>query len=388
MFQAAEDSIGVHGVECSNMNKDASSTSSEFSSCSETSKKNYLQQSTANEQQQMCSDTTMTTTTTTEPVLLVDVWERYQQIQLIAEGTTCTVWMARKQQQQQQSSCVGEQQEQQQHVAVKVSTSPQHCAEFCNEVKLLRTVNHPNIVRMFDCSNQNNSDNQVSIVLEHLTGGDLLRQLPYTEDEAARVLYKLLSALQYLHHERGIVHRDIKPQNIMFDAATGEPKLIDLGLGRQLQDDLGETMSERVGSLLFMSPQVLQGSYTYKTDLWSVGALAYLMFSGRIPFGGDTEEEISQKILRGTPAPMKGPAWRRVSASAKALVLSLLTVDEDLRPTAAQAAAHEFFQQRGYCTTTTSSGSSSGLLQRNFACRCSAECACALPAPQQPPISI
>jgi calcium-dependent protein kinase len=126
----------------------------------------------------------------------------------------------------------------------------------------------------------------------------------------------------------------------MFENSTGEPKLIDFGLSK-----VGESlMHSRVGSLSTMSPDVIQGSYTAKADIWSVGVLAFILLSGKLPFDGDTFKQIAAKIVHGNYS-MKGPEWSSVSKPAKDFVRSLLTYEPSYRPTAAQALANPWLQR-------------------------------------------
>lgn len=287
----------------------------------------------------------------------------FEKVQLLGTGSTAKVYQVKSKLRQEplQDATIAASSSTTTYALKQVETADA-AAELHAEVQVLRRLDHPNIARVHEWYQQQQQDNKtvVSLVVEHLAGGDLLEQqpMPYKEDQAARVLRKILSAVSYLH-QKGIVHRDLKPANILLDCSGGgEPKIIDFGLSKQFnidtqQDSLEHAvMTEQVGSLLFMSPQVLQGQYNYKTDLWSIGVLAYVMLSGRFPFEGYTAEEITQQITSGRYAPMRGPAWRRVSRDAKEFCQALLTLEEKERPNALQALQLPFLQQQAQASTT------------------------------------
>ena len=125
--------------------------------------------------------------------------------------------------------------------------SPEFVIELENEISILRSMDHPNIVKaheVYKCKNK-----QIYIVLELCDGGDLYTRSPYTEREAARIVTKLLSAVNYMHKNH-IVHRDLKLENIMFedDSPTADIKVIDFGLSKKFSGQPG-LMTERVGTM-------------------------------------------------------------------------------------------------------------------------------------------
>jgi calcium-dependent protein kinase len=110
----------------------------------------------------------------------------------------------------------------------------------------------------------------------------------------ARVyLRKLLGACHHMHSQ-GVVHRDIKPENIMLDS-TGEIKLIDFGLSKKQKD--GKKMLKTVlGTPYYMAPEVLDGKYDSKCDIWALGVLLYVFMSGYLPFQGENRADVFYKI--------------------------------------------------------------------------------------------
>lgn len=146
------------------------------------------------------------------------------------------------------------------------------------EVKLLQSLDHPNIIRYLDSFIE---DNDLYIAVEWAEKGDLkyIVKRAIQEDshlEESRIweyISQIAEALAHMHEKR-IMHRDLKPANIFIDA-EGNLKLGDLGLGRAMSSQTLEAYS-RVGTPLYMSPEVLDGSgYDTKSDVWSLGCIAY-----------------------------------------------------------------------------------------------------------------
>lgn len=107
---------------------------------------------------------------------------------------------------------------------------------------------------------------------------------------------KLLSACNHMHSQ-GVVHRDIKPENIML-SKEGEIKLIDFGLSQRTQGN--KKLKTVAGTPYYMAPEVLEGHYDYKCDIWSLGVLLYVFMSGYLPFQGQGRNEVFNKILSGS----------------------------------------------------------------------------------------
>jgi len=162
---------------------------------------------------------------------------------------------------------------------------------------MLKKVDHPNIVEYFETY-----ENQhfLYLVMELCTGGELFdkndvylkNDHAYTEQEAARVTFKCLEALQHCH-AMGITHRDIKPENVMF-GKDGEVRLVDFGLAK----DSVLQMRSYAGTPFFMAPEVLDGCYTHKCDIWSLGCVLYMLNAGKLPFYGTSREEVFGKIRK------------------------------------------------------------------------------------------
>jgi serine/threonine protein kinase len=125
-----------------------------------------------------------------------------------------------------------------------------------------------------------------AIVMEMCNGGDLHTRQPYSQHDAATIMQQIPSAVAYLH-DRNIVHRDLKHENILFVSTDYiDVKLIDFGLARRYILK-GERHVAKCGTMYTMSPEAIQGSCSgSSTDLWSLGVIAYMLLSNEKPFWG------------------------------------------------------------------------------------------------------
>ena len=129
-------------------------------------------------------------------------------------------------------------------------------------------------------------------------------------------------ALCYLHNNK-ICHRDIKPENFLLFKEEDDSyiKLIDFGLSKRVSKN--EIMNSPNGTPYYIAPEVLKGSYTSQCDTWSMGVVLFIMLSGKPPFGGRSNKEIIDNVLKGS-FNFNNPAWNDVSKEAKDLIVKLL----------------------------------------------------------------
>ena len=160
---------------------------------------------------------------------------------------------------------------------------------FKNESKAISVLDHPNIVKVYDVSV---TDKLQFIVMEYIDGITLkeymeYRAQPLTYKETLHFITQVLAALQHAH-EKGIVHRDIKPQNIML-LADSTIKVMDFGIARFSRSE-NQTMTDKaIGSVHYISPEQAKGDTTdAKADIYSVGVMMYEMLSGKLPFESDS----------------------------------------------------------------------------------------------------
>jgi len=136
------------------------------------------------------------------------------------------------------------------------------------------------------------TDDHINLVLELLKGGELYRFLkvspPFSEDKCAKVIYKLLQAVSYIH-QKGILHRDIKPENLILRNKDDidDICIADFGLADYYNTD-GKYLFTRCGTPGYVAPELLHDKiYDYKIDIFSVGILMYLLITGHPPFEGN-----------------------------------------------------------------------------------------------------
>lgn len=209
-----------------------------------------------------------------------------------------------------------------------------------NEVCGLKKSNHPNIVKLFDFYE---TEQSIYIVMEYIKGGTLRNYIEthkkkITEKNAKKIIYYLLQAVDYLH-KSNIIHRDIKLDNIMLNDPKdlSSLKLIDFGLSAQFENYNGEFC----GTLLYMSPERLFiQNYTKESDIWSIGIIMHILLNGNHPFyhKGCTKEKFFNKVRDGEIVYSK-----RISAPAIDLLEHLLDPQQHLRYTASFALSHKWF---------------------------------------------
>lgn len=159
---------------------------------------------------------------------------------------------------------------------------------FKNESKAISILDHPNIVKVYDVSV---TDKLQYIVMEYVDGITLKEYLKQrggalTWKETVHFATQVLGALQHAH-SKGIIHRDVKPQNIML-LADGSIKMMDFGIARFSRAQSQTVSDKAIGSVHYISPEQAKGDKTdARTDIYSVGVMLYEMLSGRLPFDGD-----------------------------------------------------------------------------------------------------
>mmetsp|Transcript_130849 Transcript_130849/g.279952 ORF Transcript_130849/g.279952 Transcript_130849/m.279952 type:complete len:555 (+) Transcript_130849:79-1743(+) len=219
-------------------------------------------------------------------------------------------------------------------------------AQLQDEVENFLCMDHPHIVRLFDVYQ---SKTHLYLVMEAMAGGELFERVTklkrFEEKDAADAMWQMLLAVNYLHRHE-IVHRDIKLENFLYDDVEGcsesmHLKLIDFGFSKMCH--LAENMSAKCGTLAYVSPDVLRGSYTSQCDLWSLGVIGFIILSGYMPFSG-AEEKMSRAICGGNYT-WKPERWGGVSEEATHFVKSLLEVNPATRLTAGQALEHPWIQR-------------------------------------------
>ena len=192
-------------------------------------------------------------------------------------------------------------------VAVKVLRQelmhdPDLVRRFKNESKAISLLNHPNIVKVYDVSV---SENLQYIVMEYVDGMTLREYLnerggKLTSRETVHFISQILKALDHAHHN-GVVHRDIKPQNIML-LDNGQLRMMDFGIARISRAENQLTGGKAMGSVHYISPEQAKGDETdFTSDIYSVGVMMYEMLSGHLPFDADDVVEVAIKKISDKP---------------------------------------------------------------------------------------
>lgn len=209
------------------------------------------------------------------------------------------------------------------------------------EVDIMKKIDHPNCVRLFDMYQ---SKKKIYIVLELLTGGELFDRIVqkgnYSEAEAASLTKTLLETLKYLH-SINIVHRDLKPENLLYSTPSlnSEIKITDFGLAKT-KDDGKNNLHTACGTPGYVAPEVLIGAhYGAAVDIWSVGVILYILLCGFPPFYDESTRELYKQIRKGKFS-FPAPYWTEISDSAKDVVKKCLTVDPEKRATPDELLAH------------------------------------------------
>ncbi|BFU21794.1 protein kinase, putative [Entamoeba histolytica HM-1:IMSS-B] len=223
----------------------------------------------------------------------------------------------------------------------KTSQSSDQLKLLRREIDVMRKLsNHPNVVKLYDVYED---EKTILMVIEYMSGGELYDQIiqrgSFTEADASDIVYQILSALCYIH-SNGIGHRDLKPENLLCATPKGDiVKIADFGLSKDNSD--GNTaMTTCCGSPSYVAPEVLEGSsYDHECDIWSLGVITYVLLSGYLPFFGETQDELFQKIMSGDYT-FNYSCFKGVSEEAKDFINKCLVVDPQERATAAQLMEH------------------------------------------------
>ncbi|HQT94366.1 MAG TPA: protein kinase [Thermoanaerobaculaceae bacterium] len=238
------------------------------------------------------------------PALPFTLPPRWQATRLLGNGGQAEVWLARDLE-------LGE------WVAVKVfrdNLSETQRERLRREVRLGRSLSHPSLVRVFELIE---AGGRLAVTMEWVSGGSLAARVedgPLPIGQAVAVADDVLGVLAYLH-SRGIVHRDVKPSNLLLDD-KGCVRLADLGLVRLLEGsgDLTAT-AMAVGTPGYMSPEQIRGlDPTPGADLYSLGVTLFHLLAGRMPFDGNSSFEVADKHLHASPPDVRSlrpdcPAW-------------------------------------------------------------------------------
>ena len=226
--------------------------------------------------------------------LLLD--DRYELLEKVGEGGMAVVYSALDRRLNR-------------NVAVKIMRDEMAADEefkrrFCAESQAVAMMSHPNIVAVYDVSH---SDQMEYIVMELIDGITLKQYMDrrgiLSWKEAVHFSKQIARALGHAH-ERGIIHRDIKPQNIML-LRDGTIKVADFGIA-SLENEFQEADGQAIGSIHYIAPEQARGDLPdARSDIYSLGVVMYEMVTGEVPYTGDTLGEIAVKHMNATPKPIR-----------------------------------------------------------------------------------
>jgi len=219
-------------------------------------------------------------------------------------------------------------------VAIKVlkgdvATAPDFVERFRREARLAASLRHPNIVNVIEVGEH---EGRFYLVMDLLPGGTLSSLLetgkPLPISRTIELLKPIAEALDYAHR-KGMIHRDVKPSNIILNE-DGQPVLTDFGLGKSLTESGGTTTGLALGTAEYMAPeQILGKDASPATDLYALGVITYQMLTGQLPFSGSTPFTIQKGHAEGTP-----PDPRQVNPALGERVAKVLLKSLEKEPSA------------------------------------------------------
>nr|XP_013816024.1 PREDICTED: myosin light chain kinase, smooth muscle isoform X1 [Apteryx mantelli mantelli] len=213
------------------------------------------------------------------------------------------------------------------------------------EISIMNCLHHPKLVQCVDAFEEKAN---IVMVLEIVSGGELFERIidedfELTERECIKYMRQISEGVQYIH-KQGIVHLDLKPENIMCVNKTGTSiKLIDFGLARRLEN--AGSLKVLFGTPEFVAPEVINYEpIGYETDMWSIGVICYILVSGLSPFMGDNDNETLANVTSAT-WDFDDEAFDEISDDAKDFISNLLKKDMKSRLDCTQCLQHPWLQK-------------------------------------------
>ncbi len=219
--------------------------------------------------------------------------------------------------------------------------------EIMDEIEILKNLDHPDIVRITEFYN---TENSYYLINEYCKYGELYEQVKneFSETQIAVMFRQILSGIAYLH-SNNIIHRDLKLENILINdieksITTNEDlflvKIIDFGTAKIF--DKNKMPRAIVGSIYYIAPEVILKKYGKECDMWSLGVILYMFIVGHAPFDGRSNRDIMEKI-KGGKYLKNEKRWKKASNEVKDLINKLLVIEPNKRLTAFEALKHPWF---------------------------------------------
>jgi calcium-dependent protein kinase len=214
-------------------------------------------------------------------------------------------------------------------------TSPKQRESLDNEIRILKSLDHPSIVRVYEYFEE---VRRLYIVLEFCNGGELFEEIvkkgTISEELSAGIMKQIFQILEYLQSS-GVVHRDLKPENILLEEKHDMMNIKLIDFGAAVVCDRQTRLESVAGTLYYMAPEVARGDYNYLCDMWSAGVIMFILISGHPPFEVKSQAEL-QGVVADLDQLMRKEPWPIVSQEAKDLLMSLLAVESQrISPTEA-----------------------------------------------------
>uniref|UniRef100_A0A9J7XUE5 Myosin light chain kinase, smooth muscle n=1 Tax=Cyprinus carpio carpio TaxID=630221 RepID=A0A9J7XUE5_CYPCA len=213
------------------------------------------------------------------------------------------------------------------------------------EIAIMNDLHHPKLVQ---CVNAFEGKTDIVMVLDMISGGELFERIidedfELTEREVIKYMLQIVDGVNFIH-KKGIVHLDLKPENIMCVNKTGSKiKLIDFGLARRLEN--AGSLKVLFGTPEFVAPEVINyEAISYATDMWSIGVICYILVSGLSPFMGDNDNETLSNVTSAT-WDFEDEAFDEISDEAKDFISNLLKKDMKARLSCDQCFQHPWLKQ-------------------------------------------
>lgn len=279
------------------------------------------------------------------------VEKSYQFLKVLGEGASGEVWLVQRKSTGEKFACK----------IIEKNEDMNDAESMGTEIEIMKRVRHPHIVTLYEIFESNE---KMWLILELVDGGDfnyfISGKAHYSEQVISHHFKQILEGLHYLH-QAGVVHRDLKLDNILVkgDHEYGEVKIADFGLSALVQlNEKGYDRSlsskrksftglqEMWGTAPYFAPELIDRAYGPQADMWSAGCILYNMVTGAHPFNQQDEESLFHAIQHAKldPEIADGKAWANTSEECKDLINRLLTVDPIARYSATESLDHPWIR--------------------------------------------
>lgn len=251
----------------------------------------------------------------------------YRVISVIGWGSTSTVWIARRLSD---------------GMTVCLKSIPKESNHMVDrEIRNFRLLKHPNIVKLYDVFEV---DDSICIAMEHVPNGSLTKLLTGASLPSKLMFHifdQILNAVEYLHTVHHIMHRDLKPENVMLDNQLNV-KLVDFGFSKAVPNE--PEQGTACGSPAFVAPEVIKREeYSFAADIWSIGIMLYMMATGTLPFHDNNVVTLLKMVVEDE---VRFPPSASVDSELKELLLGILEKDPSHRLTIGEIRMSSWFMRQ------------------------------------------